>query len=224
METRTPQKPGLRAWAMENPYYTAIIVLFTVMFALPLTVGLAIELANKPSQVSEQTVKDNTEATNKNGKSAQRKLDGLTKQVESLQALSGHATGNKPSDFVGTWTSNNFKLVIRKDGTGTFEMAKNYFEICRANANHCMDDSVKRGRSGNVKLLPMKKVGQMMIRLTAKSKLEKPHDWPIETYVITKTGDNRMVVLTGNITGRVMYSGCNTAITTGLSWGCPPKP
>lgn len=216
-------RDSLRSWFSCNTS-TALTALAVVLFVATCLTGMFVETLNKPTQVSEQTIKRNTEAIDKNNKNTERKLDKLAGQVESLQTLTTR-TANKPSDFAGTWTSNNFKLVIRKDGTGTFAVAGDHYELCFTEAAKCMTDKVKLDRSGNVKLLPVKKVNQMMVRLTAVKKSSKPNTHNVETYVLSKSSDNRMVMLTGQVTGRVVYSGCNTAITTGLPWGCrPPKP
>lgn len=212
-------RDSLRTWFSHNTGIALAALAFALFVTACLT-GMLVETLNKPTQVSEQAIKDNTEAVTKDGRDTRRKLDKLTSQVESLQALTTR-TANKPSNFAGTWTSNNFKLVIRKNGTGTFAVARNHHELCFTEAAKCMTNKVKLDRSGNVNLLPMKKVNQMMVRLTAVKKSSKPNIRDVETYVLSKSSDNRMVMLTGQVTGRVFYSGCNTKITAGLPFGCP---
>ena len=214
-------RDSLRTWFNHNTGIALAALAFALFVTACLT-GMLVETLNKPTQVSEQAIKDNTEAVTKDDRDTRRKLDKLTSQVESLQALTTR-TANKPSDFAGTWTSNNFKLVIRKDGTGTFEVGK-YYELCNVPATACMGSKVKREFSGTAKL-NMSKFGQMMVFLkkTKEAKNVSPTTgvFPFANFWISKTSDNRMIILVGSQTGKVIYSGCNTKITAGLPFGCP---
>lgn len=221
MNGQTPLslRNAFRAWFSQN-VGKALAALLIVGFVGICLIGMMVETLNKPSHVSEQAIEANTKTIEEfkdKADASSKKIDDLTAQIESLEALTRKPGGSKPSDYAGTWVSNNFKLVIRKDGTGTFEVAQ-YYHHCIESTTSCKKVVSNFERSGTVKFLPTK--GEPLIRLTAtKTARTIPGTHKFETYRISKTSDNRMVVLVGSQMGRVVFSGCNTSVKTPII-GC----